>query len=119
MLGVSPKELQNLVQFKIIRPIRRERLHWFDERLLLEAKIALYLKECLGTPTEILALCGKAFSGLNHQDLMRIPYLTLESRPVRGPKPLEIRIPLGDLARELVVGHFESMRATISSIVQT
>lgn len=47
------------------------------------------------------SICGKALSGLNQQDLMRIPYLTLESRPVRGPKPLEIRIPLADLAREL------------------
>ena len=39
VLGVSAKELQNLVQLKVIRPPRRDNFHWFDRRLLLEALV--------------------------------------------------------------------------------
>ena len=42
VLGVAPKDLQNLIQFDILRPTRRNSFYWFDSRLLLEAKIALY-----------------------------------------------------------------------------
>ena len=42
VLGVAPKDLQNLIQFDILRPTRRNSFYWFDNRLLLEAKIALY-----------------------------------------------------------------------------
>jgi hypothetical protein len=38
VLGVEPKELQNLVQFKVLRPTRREGLYWFDNQLLLDAR---------------------------------------------------------------------------------
>ena len=54
VLGVDPKDLQNLVQFKVVLPPRRDRFYWFDERLLLQAKVAFYLKESLGTSTELL-----------------------------------------------------------------
>lgn len=40
MLGVDAKDLQNLVQFNVLQPPRRDRLYWFDNRLLLEAKVA-------------------------------------------------------------------------------
>ena len=49
VLGVAPKDLQNLVQFK----------GWFDNRLLLEAQIALYLKDSLGTSTDVLTLFAR------------------------------------------------------------
>ena len=41
VLGIAPKDLQNLVQFKVLRPTRRDNFYWFENRLLLEAKIAL------------------------------------------------------------------------------
>jgi hypothetical protein len=41
VLGVAPKDLQNLVQFNVLKPTRRDSFYWFDNRLLLEAKIAL------------------------------------------------------------------------------
>jgi hypothetical protein len=41
------------VQFKALRPSRRDSIYWLDNRLLLEAEIALYLKESLGTSTEV------------------------------------------------------------------
>ena len=43
VLGVAPKDLQNLVQFKVLRPTRRDSFYWFDNRLLLEAKVALFI----------------------------------------------------------------------------
>jgi len=45
VLGVPPKELQNLVQLGVIRPARRSSVCWFDMNLLLQAKVAFYLKE--------------------------------------------------------------------------
>src|SRR5215467_184123 len=61
VLGVAPKDLQNLAQFKVLRPTRRDSFYWFDNRLLLEAKIALYLKDSLGTSTEGLPLHACSF----------------------------------------------------------
>ena len=101
VLGVAPKDLQNLVQFKVLRPIRRESFYWFDNRLLLEAKVALYLKESLGTSTEVLALFTRALSNLKDEDVATVRYLSLRSRPTRGREPVEVRIPLRDLAKEL------------------
>ena len=101
VLGVAPKDLQNLVQFKVLRPTRRDSFYWFDNRLLLEAKVALYLKESLGTSTEVLALFARALSNLKDEDVTKVRYLSLQSRPARGREPIEVRIPLGDLAKEL------------------
>src|SRR5215471_5672802 len=101
VLGVAPKELQNLVQFKVLRPARRDNFYWFDNRLLLEAKIALYLKESLGTSTEVLARFTHALSNLKDEEMTGTRYLSLQSRPSKNRKPVEIRIPLADLAKEL------------------
>src|ERR1700687_3576495 len=90
VLGVSPKDLQNLVQFKVLRPIRRDSLYWFDNRLLLEAKIALYLKERLGTSAEVLPLFARALSGLKDEDVATVRYVSLRSRPTRGREPIEV-----------------------------
>ena len=65
VLGVAPKDLQNLVQFKVLRPSRRDKVYWFDNRLLLEAKIAFYLKDSLGTSTDVLTLFARALSTLS------------------------------------------------------
>jgi hypothetical protein len=101
VLGVAPKDLQNLVQFKVLRPARRDNFYWFDYRLLLEAKIALYLKESLGTSTEVLARFTRALSNLKDEEMTRTRYLSLESRPSSSRKPVAVRIPFADLAKEL------------------
>jgi len=101
VLGVPPKDLQNLVQFKVLRPTRRNSLYWFDRRLLLEAKVALYLKESLGSSTEVLALFTRALPDFRNEDVTRVRYLCLRSRPAKGREPIEVRIPLRDLAKEL------------------
>jgi hypothetical protein len=47
VLGVAPKDLQNLVQLGVVRPRRRADVFWFDANILLQAKIALYVKASL------------------------------------------------------------------------
>ena len=102
VLGVAPKDLQNLVQFKVLRPRRRDSLYWFDNRLLLQAKVAFYLKESLGTSTELLALFTQALSQtLTAEDFTAPRYVWLRSRPAAGREPIEVRIPLRDLAQDL------------------
>lgn len=102
VLGVSPKDLQNLVQLKVVRPPRRDSFYWFDNRLLLEAKLAFYLKESLGTSSELLARFTEAFSReLGDQEPGKLQYVWLRSRPPRGQETIEVRIPLRNLAREL------------------
>jgi hypothetical protein len=101
VLGVAPKDLQNLVQFKVCAQPGATTSTGFDYRLLLEAKIALYLKESLGTSTEMLARFTRALSNLKDEEMTRTRYLSLESRPSSSRKPVAVRIPLADLAKEL------------------
>ena len=102
VLGVAPKDLQNLVQFKVLRPPRRDTFYWFDNRLLLEAKVAFYLKESLGTSIEVLTRFTQALSSnLKEAQLTRPRYVWLRSRPARSREPIEVRIPLRELAKEL------------------
>jgi hypothetical protein len=55
VLGVAPKNLQNLVQYGVLQPQRKDRFFVFDAGLLLEAKVTFYLKESLGTSVPLLA----------------------------------------------------------------
>ena len=100
VLGVPPKDLQNLVQFGILRPMRRNHVYWFDTNLLLQAKVALYLKETLGSSSELLAgfneAMGKRLGSARIGEDIR-----LRSRPLDAPDAVEIRIPFRALAREL------------------
>jgi hypothetical protein len=102
VLGVDPKDLQNLVQMKVLRPPRRKNFYWFDNRLLLEAKLAFYLKEALGSSTELLARFTEVLSrDLKNAGSVNRRYLRLQSRPARGREAVEIRLPLRQLAKEL------------------
>lgn len=102
VLGVSPKDLQNLVQLNVLKPSRKDAYYWFDTRRLLEAKVTFYLKESLGASTEVLARFAKALSrDVSDEDWAKRRYLRLSSLPARGREPIEVRIPLRDLAREL------------------
>ena len=102
VLGVEPKDLQKLVQFQVLRPRRRDSVYWFDNDLLLAAKVALYLKESLGTSSELLARFTEAFSeSLKDDESSRVRYVWLRSRPASGQEPVEVRIPVGNLAKEL------------------
>ena len=102
VLGVELKDLQNLVQFKVLRPTRRDGLYWFDNQLLLEAKVAFYLKESLGMSTEVLARFAQALSSkMRKAQVSKLRYLWLRSLPARGREPIEVRIPVRELATEI------------------
>lgn len=102
VLGVPPKDLQNLVQLGVIRPVRRNSVCWFDTNLLLEAKVAFCLKLTLGSSSDLLARFTEAFSkNLGKAKMGDLTDICLRSRPLNGTDAVEIKIPLRSLAREL------------------
>jgi len=102
VLGVPPKDLQNLVQLGVIRPVRRNGVCWFDTNLLLEAKVAFYLKETLGSSSDLLARFTEACSkNLGKAKMADLGDICLRSRPLNGTSAVEIKIPVRSLAREL------------------
>lgn len=102
VLGVPPKDLQNLVQLGVIHPTRRRNVCWFDANVLLKAKVAFYLKDSLGSSSELLARFTEAFSeNLGKVEAKDLKDICLRSRPLNGTDAVEIRIPVRSLAREL------------------
>ncbi|MGA2992886.1 MAG: hypothetical protein ABSD88_20640 [Candidatus Korobacteraceae bacterium] len=100
VLGVAPKDLQNLVQLGVVRPRRRADVFWFDANILLQAKIALYVKASLRPSMDYLARLTKEVSRVN---LVTTPWdaLLLASSPGRGRPPVEIKVPLRELKKEI------------------
>ena len=102
VLGVPPKDLQNLVQMGVIHPARRRNVCWFDASVLLEAKVAFYLKESLGSSSDLLARFTEALSqNLDRTEMSDLGDICLRSRPLNGTDAVEIKIPVRSLAREL------------------
>jgi hypothetical protein len=103
VLGVTPKELQNFVQLGVVRPRRRANVFWFDTNLLLQAKVAFYMKASLRPATKYLAQITKEMSRVN---LVTTDWdvLLLTSTPEKGKAPVEIKVPLGALKKELEEG---------------
>lgn len=100
VLGMPPKELQNFVQFGVVKPKRREGLYWFDQNVLLQAKIGWYLRASLGVSTSYLArlvqlTCKAANAGREQQ------FICVRSRPFAGSEAIEIKIPVRSLAEEI------------------
>ena len=102
-LGVAPKELQNLVQFGVVRPRKRADVYWFDTNLLLQAKVAFYVKAALCPPINYLAQFTKALSRVKLAET-NWDALLLASSPGKGMSPIEIKIPLRALREELEQG---------------
>jgi hypothetical protein len=101
VLGMAPKELQNFVQFGVVKPRRREGLYWFDQNVLLQAKVGWYLRESLGVSTRCLArLVQAACKGATSGEARR-QFIFIQSRPSSGSAAIEIRIPLRSLANEI------------------
>ena len=102
ILGVPPKDLQNLIQLNVLRPRLRDNLYWFDTSLLLQAKIAFYLKDALGTSSELLGKFTEAVARcLKVDQATESQYVSLRSRPATGKDAIEIKIPLRSLTKDL------------------
>jgi hypothetical protein len=102
ILGVNPKDLQNLVQFGVLQPERRDRFFVFDATSLLEARVAFYLKESLGTSVPLLArFIREIFAEAQKSKSGRFSDVSISSRPVSGKEVVRIEVPLRALATDL------------------
>jgi len=101
LLGVSPKDLQNLVQMGVVRPAKRRNICWFDANVLLAAKVAFYLKDSLGSSSDVLARFTEALSQTLKKESGDLTDICLRSRPANGTDAVEIIVPVRSLAREL------------------
>lgn len=101
VLGIWPKDLQNLVQFGVVTPKRKADRYWFDNRALLQAKVAWYLKEALGVSTGCLIRILREFSRTRAIETGKATNITIRCRLSANSAVIEVRIPLRRLAGEI------------------
>jgi hypothetical protein len=102
VLQVPPKELQNLVQFGVVRPQRSAGTYFFDRKMLLAAKIALYVKESLGTRTSVLSKLMDAFSAWEQKLRTENPnYVVFNCRLTAEGEPIKLGVPLRALQEQV------------------
>lgn len=94
VLQVQPKELQNLVQFGVVKPRRAAGTYFFDTNVLLAAKVALYLKESLGTRTSVLSKLMAAFSKFEEKFRAETPnYVVFSCKFTSEEEPIKLGVP--------------------------
>ena len=102
VLEMDPKELQNLVQFGVVKPKQREGVHFFDADTLLAAKIASYLKEYLGTRTSVLSKLINVFLASEQEFKSENPkYIVFECRRGIEEEPIKLGVPFRALGEQL------------------
>ena len=102
VLETPPKELQNLVQFGVLKPKQRGGLFVFDTATLYAAKVALFLKTALGTNTELLSeFTGALLNRLPSFREEQVDILVFKSRPSAGSIAVEVKVPFRELARQV------------------
>lgn len=102
VLEVNPKELQNLVQFRVVKPKRSEGTYYFDPSTLLAAKVAFYLKESLGTPTGVLSRLMDAFSASEEKLKAERPnYVIFTCRLMSQEQPIRLGVPFRTLEEQI------------------
>jgi hypothetical protein len=94
VLQIQPKELQNFVQFGIVKPRRSEGTYFFDANALLVAKVASCLKESLGTRTSVLSKLMDAFSASEEELKLENPkYAVFKCRLTAEEDPIKLGVP--------------------------
>ncbi len=102
VLKMEPKELQNLVQFGVVKPRRSDGTYFFDASTLLVAKVASYLKECLGTRTSVLAKLMEAFSVSEEILKSENPkYIVFNCRLAAEEEPIQLGVPFRALGAQI------------------
>lgn len=102
VLQVEPKELQNLVQFGVVKPKRSEGTYYFDPSTLLVAKVAFYLKESLGTRTSVLSKLMDAFSASEEKLKAENPnYVVFTCRIAPEEEPIKLGVPFRALEEQI------------------
>lgn len=102
VLEIRPKQLQNLVQFRVVKPTRSNGTYYFDSGALLVAKIAFYLKEVLGTRTKVLSKLMTAFTASEKKLRARKPsYVIFTCRLGATDQPIKVGVPLRALEEQI------------------
>jgi hypothetical protein len=102
VLQVEPKELQNLVQFSVLKPKRSAGTYYFDASALLVAKVALYVKDSLGTRTSVLSKLMEAFSESEQRLKAENPsYVVFTCRIAPEEEPIKLGVPFRALEEQL------------------
>jgi hypothetical protein len=102
VLQMQPKELQNLVQFGIVKPRRSEGTYLFDMKTLLVAKVASYLKESLGTRTSVLSKLMDVFSASEEKLKSKNPkYIIFSCRLAEEEEPIKLGVPFRAFGKQI------------------
>lgn len=102
VLRVPPKDLQNLAQFKVVRPRRKAGLLVYDRNALYAARVAFYLKDLIRPSSERLSEMTLAvLTFLRSSEDASAADIKLLARTPADFRPVEIKIPFRALAREV------------------
>jgi hypothetical protein len=101
VLQIEPKELQNLVQFGIVKPKRAEGTYLFDSNTLMAAKVAYSLKKSLGTRTSVLSKLMNAFLASEKTFKSENPKYIVFTCRVSMEEPIKVGVPFRALGEQL------------------
>jgi len=102
VLQIEPKELQNLVQFGVVKPKRSEGTYLFDTNSLMAAKVAYSLKKSLGTRTRVLSKLMDAFLASKNTFKSENPkYIVFTFRISAEEDPIKVGVPFRALGEQL------------------
>ena len=102
VLQIQPKDLQNLVQFGVVKPRRSEGTYFFDANTLLVAKVAFCLKESLGTRTSVLSKLMDVFLASEKEFKAENPkYIVFNCRLSAEEDPIKVGVPFRALGEQL------------------
>ncbi len=105
VLQIQPKELQNLVQFGVVKPRRSEGTYFFDTNALMVAKVASYLKQSLGTRTSVLSRLMEAFSASEEEFQSKNPkYVIFSCRLTADEEPIKLGVPFRAFGEQIEKG---------------
>ncbi|MGA2653616.1 MAG: hypothetical protein ABSF28_24110 [Terracidiphilus sp.] len=105
VLRVEPKELQNLVQFGVVKPKRVDGTYVFDKGTLLTAKVAFRLKESLGTRANVLSKLIDVFRASEKGLRIKNPeYVIFTCRFSADEEPIKLGVPFRSLGEEIDLG---------------
>jgi hypothetical protein len=105
VLKVDPKELQNLVQFGVVKPTRVDDTYLFDRDSLLTAKVAFRLKESLGTRTNVLTKLIDVFRASEKVLRRENPeYVVFTCRFSSSEEPIKLGVPFRSLGDQIEQG---------------
>ena len=102
VLQIEPKELQNLVQFGVVKPKRFEGTYFFDANTLMVAKVAFCLKESLGTRTSVMSKLMEVFVASEKEFESDNPnYIVFKCRLAAEEDPIKVGVPFRALRKQL------------------